>query len=349
MPVVRILTAISVAAIALPAHAAPAATASLGSLLRSSDAAIVATIGRVSRTGDTTVLSANVLRIIKGPIPAGRTVEITSTATERLGTTLAGFTGRPGIWFLKRSSTEWIVMPVIMGDVPLDFAFVPVPSSDPSNITDGASPEDRLSSELFAGLAVDQTAASAEEFLTTGMSGVLSPQLNSTLAVAVKSPSLRIRRVAVSMLLRVSSPQSPAQLAALSMPEIVGDTHSSLARALCQFRAASDEDTRTLGRLSAVPFPESIRSCATYSLRASHTAASLPFLTGLLDEKNADMRYDALAGVASFALHLPTLDGVPAFPTAGKEEDMRHYPSRALFDQNEQLYISYWKNWLAQR
>jgi hypothetical protein len=128
----------------------------------------------------------------------------------------------------------------------------------------------------------------------------------------------------------------------------MADTHGSLARAPCQFRASSDENTRTLGRLSAAPFPDPIRSCATYSLRATHTAASLPFLKALLDEKDAGMRYDALVGIASFALRVPTNKGVPEFPAGGNAEDLRHYPSRDLFDQDEQMYISYWKNWLQQ-
>jgi hypothetical protein len=341
------LAAIALAAVAIPAYCTPAAMAPLGALLKSADASVVVSVASVSASGGTTVLSVEVLRSVKGPLKPGDAMEITAPAGPQPGGSLAALTGRTGLWFLRRTPTGWSVMPVVIGNLPLDFAFIPVPSAAPAAPV-GPAPEGSLAAELFGALSNDATASSAEEFLTMGMADVQSAQLDAALAAFAAGPAARTRRVAVTMMLRASSKQAPAQLIALSPTDLPGDTRQSLSRGLCQFRATDDNATRSVGQLSQSPYQDSIRSCAAYSLRATHSAAALPFLKVLLDDKSADLRYDALMGISAFALQIPPQAGVPTFPAvAGNEQDLRNSPSRDLFDKNEQSYISYWKDWLA--
>jgi hypothetical protein len=348
MPTPRIsLATIALAVVTISAYGTPAAMAPLGALLKSSDASVVVSVARVAASGGMTVLSAEVLRSLKGPLKTGDAIEITAPAGLQPGASLAALTGRTGLWFLRRTPTGWSVMPVVIGNLPLDFAFIPVPPSAPAALV-GPAPEDSLAAELFAALSNDATASSAEEFLTMGMADVQSAQLDAGLAAFATGPVARTRRVAISMMLRASSKQAPAQLVALSPTDLQGDIRQSLARGLCQFRATDDNDTRSVGQLSQPPYQNSIRSCAAYSLRATHSATALLFLKVLLDDKSADLRYDALMGISAFALQIPPQAGVPTFRSvAGNEQDLSHSPSRDLFDKNEQPYISYWKDWLS--
>ena len=74
---------------------------------------------------------------------------------------------------------------------------------------------------------------------------------------------------------------------------------------------------KALGRLAQSPFPDAVRRCAVYSLRATHSGAALPTLLNLLDDSDADIRYDAVIGIASYAVG-----------QGGSAADLKNYPAR---------------------
>ena len=81
----------------------------------------------------------------------------------------------------------------------------------------------------------------------------------------------------------------------------------------------------------------------------------MPFLEKLMGDNSAQIRYDAVIGIAQYAISFPMagMGEKPATiatftPPPNVTNEMRqHYPSQGSFLKNEQEYVSYWKRWLA--
>lgn len=330
------------------ALAAPAAIADLSKLTMTADGIVVGEVVTATASGG----SANVLllihRVIKGKFRLDSSIEVTAFDLD-VNAGVGETKGKHGIWFLRRTGDRWIVLPPTIGRLPLLFSFIAASSISPSLGT-VTSPEDGLLIELVAALSLDSGGNSAEVFLTMGAIGSLSAnglKLGETLFT---SQNDRERRLGVAMLLRSSSKQAAAKLADLANIEIQADTQNTMARSLCQYRAVSATDIADVGKLSSHVYPPAIRRCAIYSLRSVHSEASLPFLKMSLDDTEASTRYDAIFGIAAFALKMPMQTGVPVFPAPdSSEEFLRHFPSYDAFSKDEPFYVDYWKSWLAKR
>jgi hypothetical protein len=110
-----------------------------------------------------------------------------------------------------------------------------------------------------------------------------------------------------------------------------------------------------LGVLLGLQYSDKVRACAAHALREIHSRQTLPLLEKLLEDHSPQIRYDAVIGLAQFAIGFPMARmedkkaAIAGF-TLGPNftSDMYpHYPAHGLFLSNEQEYISYWKNWLA--
>ena len=348
--IIRFAVIVGILASALVA--APAGWAPLGALLRRADAVVVVTIASVSGTGANPVLAGSVLRSIKGRLQSGSGVNILvrglsdSAPLPKLG-------GMTCIVFLKEAGPFWEGLPVMTGNFPPEMGCISVPpSSAPVAAISGmvtTTPEDALGVELFQALESDPTAMAAEEFLTIGMSDIQFGELAANLQKLAGSTDARTRRAALSLLLRRSTPLTAPLLTAL---DFTGDSRGLLARSLCLFRGSSTEDVEALGRLTVPALPSAVRGCAVFSLRATHSVVALPILASLLDDASADVRYDAVIGIASYALGMPAALTGPTLPSpapSASREEMDHYPSRDVFSQNEHVYLTYWKVWLTRR
>jgi hypothetical protein len=112
-----------------------------------------------------------------------------------------------------------------------------------------------------------------------------------------------------------------------------------------------------LGALSRSPVAiPRLQFCAAAALRAIHTKETLVYLQALLDSPEPTVRYEAVAGMASFANSgsIPrepalVVDGVVAArPSDNKfknSQTLDNFPAVDTFRSNEGTYIAFWKNW----
>ena len=111
---------------------------------------------------------------------------------------------------------------------------------------------------------------------------------------------------------------------------------------------------KSLSELAAGPetIPR-LRECAAYALRNIHTRESIPFLLILLDSNSRALRYEGVAGLASYANSgfIPAesrlaLDGVTqlrARSTMHTNETEENFPTLETFVKDEGRYIAFWK------
>jgi hypothetical protein len=126
--------------------------------------------------------------------------------------------------------------------------------------------------------------------------------------------------------------------------------------AISDFANPSPAAVEVLGRLSRI---ERFERMAAWPLRRFHTKETLPYLARLLDSTNQEVRYQAMAGLADFCY----LGGTPTeeqlnsrgHPTPDLRQPRpymtddvgQNFPTVQGFKQDEQRYITFWKNWWA--
>jgi hypothetical protein len=327
---------------------APGAIADLSKLTTAADGIVVGEVVTATATGSSANVMLLIRRVIKGDFRLNSAVEVIARDLD-IDAGVSDTKGKYGVWFLKKSIAGWIVLPATIGRLPLQYSFISASPISP-DLGVVTSPADALLGELVAALNVRSSGSSSEVFLVMGATGSLATSGLKWGEKLSNSQDAHERRTGISMLLRSSSAQAASKLVALAKEELNADTFNTIARSLCQYRALSASDTADVGRLSSRTYPSAIRRCAIYSLRAVHNEFSLPFLKASLDDENAEVRYDAIFGIAAFALKMPMQSDMPVFPPPNSDEEfLRHFPSYDEFLKNEPLYATYWRSWLARR
>jgi hypothetical protein len=264
--------------------------------------------------------------------------------------------GKPGIWFLKKESqATWSIMPVLEGAIPIDISFITVPAG-PLSYDPDATPVDKLVAEIAAAAQEPSTASEAARHIGLGALNDLDPtkvrRLWDALAQSSSGPS---KAIGLAQLIQAGD---RAALLAVANGDVQIDPGQPnfLAMSINQYR---DSDPAAISALAKVAQgQEPLRSAAAHALRAIHTEDTLPYLAALLDSDSAIVRYEGVAGIASFANGLPVQTDQNytnmAFlkPSATAEfqptdETREHFPGLDLFRENEQKYILFWKKWLA--
>jgi len=127
------------------------------------------------------------------------------------------------------------------------------------------------------------------------------------------------------------------------------------------FRAADAPSIAALGQ-SAVGSanPATFRQAAAHALAAIHTIQTLPYLSTLLNDMDADLRVEAIRGLGAFANGLPvqTAARVPslAYLQLPPSAPFRTTDTLANFalgsnaiQRDEAAYLSFWKQWWTEQ
>jgi hypothetical protein len=356
----KVLFAAALAASAVPC-AAIIAYRPLGQLTSEADAIIVATAGPVVASGDLVEVALTVRRVIKGELEPAVIVYGVWQLTDDDAARPAYIQGASGIWFLKqKTEAQWLLLATKEGEINLGDTLIPVPegelSYDAGNDSDPAS---KIVSEIIAAAADQKTAPMARLMISLGLLDDLGPAALNALWSGLSVSSDRTSQiVGLSGLIRTNSPAAGVVLRSLTPMQLASmDARQTeqLALGLRLFRSADPESIAMLGALSNV---DPLRSAAVEALRAIHTQETLPYLAAFLDSASAELRYQAVTGIASFANGFPiqtrenyaSMAFLSPSPTArfrSTEETREHFPAVDTFAQNEQKYILFWKKWLA--
>jgi hypothetical protein len=342
------------------ALANPASYASLGLLLSQADAVVVGTIQGGAVSGPIVNINLLVARVVEGSLVAGTSVQVIA-APALLPTGTPGVGNGTGIFFLREQGSAWRLMPTAIGGVPLDQMYIsalssPLPAAYAYNID--TPPANRLAREI--GAAAEDPAAGPAIARMVGAGalddlgqGVLQPiwtQLSSSSEGLAKAVGLggQIRGGAANALATIVSADAAT---------FTANAQDHLSAAICAYRSTDAAGISSLGALTTSNYSSSVKYCAAHALRSVHNTSALPFLAALLDSTTPALQYEAVAGIASFAIGLPVqtpgnvansgfLAASQNAPDASSNT-RSNFPSRAAFSKAPQQYISFWKSWLG--
>jgi hypothetical protein len=339
------------------------APASLEQMAGSAETIVVAEAAGAVGIGTWLSVSLRVDRVLKGGADKGQLIEARWESTGRIGAAKR-LEGRRGLWFLSASASGQqsvmatihgssedvadLFFPAVAGPLPTAFSY------DPSDAL-----LDRLLLEVCAGAADvtgDKASIDEHRFLGAlyGLDSAAARRCYDTLAV---SPARHIRSMGLAGLIRlgdVVALRRAIEGLRLRPPEFL------LPWTLNDFRNPDPEAVVLLGAFAveAEGQGEQVQHAAVYPLRVMHTKESLPYLVRLLDSPHQSIRYQAMAGLASFANigHIPLSEkirslGQPIASTRGPyttDETLQHFPTSENFKKDEARYISFWKIWWTQ-
>jgi hypothetical protein len=332
-------------------------------LAQKADAVLVGEVVSGEQTGGSAAFVIRVDRVLKGAVfPASQiTVEYEPLyATHKEA--IAGCCY--GIWFLRSSAPSlWRAIPV--GDThkapPLGIVCYPMPKGMPPPTAgrEQMSPDDLVAIEIAA--ALPSFKYGGIQFYLLG-NGLLS------------SPTLPAVTAEYRKLLQSAEPQigflGEVGLVTQGDPAAIQDVprfQEILMRSNLRVRLFSGietirtSDSAVIGALGAIATSpgvlDAIQFSAAQSLRAVHTQATLPFLMALLDNSEARIRHEGLAGISMFVENLPIQ--MPELMPSGKWlTPMGSAPYRtaetdrysAKFGEREGKqgeFICFWKGWWA--
>ncbi len=266
--------------------------------------------------------------------------------------------GNPsGVWFVKSSTAGWTIQPTAMGDVNFSNIYLPVPSEPLGavyQISPTASVIDKVANEIAAAIDVTNGQSPLMLPLQLGWLDITnSPVLQQALVRFGSSGVAPLQTLGLQGLIRSGDAPSLAKVA--STPILQADP--SVVSAVCDYRNADVGGIGALGALTSTGLPVAMRTCAAHALRNIHTKETLLFLAALLDGDTNDLRYEGVAGLASFANNFPiqtpantanmgylTSQGKTQYST---DDVRKNFPGKALFQQQESTYIAFWKTWWA--
>jgi len=347
------------------------ASISLGTLLGQADAVVVATVRDGSAAAQILSLDLIVARTVKGSASTGSSISAMLSSPNVInpgrgdgllrmnGAIVAKeLVGKTGLWFLQQSGSGWTVLPRAGGDISTWDLYVPLPSGNlpPTFAYDAsATPKARLIQEIGAAAQNPSTAAAISRLEAMRMFADLGYDFQPVLRQLTSSPQMGTRAMGLAGQIRLGSPGALNAVVDSNLATFPEDAQNQLANAVCEYRNTDVSGVAALGTLLGSQYADSMRVCATYALREIHSRETLPLLEKLLDDSSAQIRYDAVIGIAQFAIAFPMVGmaekpaAIATFtpPPSVTNEMRQHYPAQGLFLKNEQEYISYWKTWLA--
>lgn len=342
-------------------QASPGGYMPMGPLIELSDLIVVAKATEGLQTGQTLTLTLEVKRVLKGqPREQLLRVEVADVPNTASMGAKAYLAGLEGIWFLGSTPDgKFIVRPVMTGFGPLGHKILPAtPTLLPQWATVSLDPSERIFAEVAASIEIGQSfpANLAADILSkielkpferaTSMYRKLLATDSQPLRNAGKAGLLRIGDSTILPVLADEIARSNASTAAWEL-------------ALCDYASADPAGLRPLFDAAintAASTP--LRQCAAYALRNIHTVETLAYLVALLRSDQSQIRYEAVAGLASYVNrgHLPresqlTLAGKPQPRPSNPLPDPQaaeHFPAIPEFMRNEKRYLDYWQAWAKQ-
>jgi len=355
---------------ASPGFCGAVGSMSLSTLLDGADAVVVATVRDGRAAAQLLSLDLTVARTLKGSANVGSSISATLSSSNVInrgsgdalvrlnGAILADeLVGKTGLWFLLRSGSDWVVVPLASGDISSADLYVPLPRGNLPRAfayATSATPRAKLIQEIGAAAADPTTATAISRLESTRALADLGPDLQQVLTQLASSPQMASRSTGLAGEIRLGSSNALNAAVSSNPRSFPSNAQSQLANAVCEYRNADVRGIAALGALVGTQYAANMRACATYALREIHSRETVPFLATLLGDTSAAIRYDATIGIAQFAMGFPANFGAKSAAMANftpgpsvTNEMRRHYPAQGLFATNEQEYISYWKTWLA--
>lgn len=162
------------------------------------------------------------------------------------------------------------------------------------------------------------------------------------------------RAVGLAGLVRSGDVDSLA-IIALHLDELSkSQTAGALATAISDFRVPQSEAVESLGAISEGGSRD-LRFAATYALRVLATSASLPWLALRFADPDPQVRYQAIAGFATFANsgHVPVEERLRSpgqFLATGdgpftSDQTKNNFPTVDRFLESEQQFLGFWSSW----
>ena len=349
-------------AVAEMSFAGPAGIVAIGQLLRSADIVVVGTVTGVADSGTEVDISLVVNRTVKGAATAGSAIGVQwlpILSPEFRGSRYS--VGRTGIWFLKRTESALIVLPVTGGAVPLADVYIgvspdPLPSQGASDAN--LSSAFKLANELRAAAQNPVIEPATRRILSSGAADDLDDNaLQPTWENLSSSADAGSKALGWAGEIRRGQTAPLTALAGAGPGAISPDALNSLTMAICQFSGNDPGAIASLGSLAKSTFPDSLKGCAVHALRRIHTRETIAFLAAELDSPSQQMQYEAVAGIASFANGLPVQTAqntanmsafaIPPNSPLSTADTRKNFPSRSAFSQQPQMYISFWKGWVT--
>ncbi len=284
----------------------PIATIPLSALLSQAGSVVVATAIQSESTTNGLSLHLEVLRSIKGQEEQGREIQAVwpsraPIASERAKNLLT----KTGIWFLKQSDSTWNILPLVMGDIqPMDL-YIRVPPGDlPAMYAYGsdAQPNVRLVKEIEAAAVNPLTSYTTARTVRDLDNGLGSALVQGVFSSFSQSSSLPVKVAGVNGQLRNSTPQAATALLSLAPDTLSVDTQNQLSREMCGYRSTDPSAIATLSIFLGAQYSPAMRFCAAHALREIHTAKTMPVLATLFNDPVSRIRYDAVIGVARYAM-----------------------------------------------
>ena len=166
---------------------------------------------------------------------------------------------------------------------------------------------------------------------------------------------MEIRATGLAGQIRFGTAGSLDEVVTSELTALPPNAEKQLANSICEYRNTDALGIAALGTLVGSKYSDSMRACSAHALREIHTKEALPHLARLLGSDSSQVRYDAVIGIAQYAMSFPIvrMEDKPATmakftPPANVTNEMRkHYPSQGLFAKDENTYISFWETWLV--
>jgi hypothetical protein len=345
--------------IASVAYGGPIGMANLGRLIEGADLIVVGAVTEGNLSGRDGSVVLQPIRFLKGattsPTLAVNIVESDGIQTAR------SLKGMHGIWFLKARTSfgTYELLPVMQGSVPVEWTILPAVEQLPSSWATGkaAGPADRVFRELVALLDSGVTSTGfASEFLSQ-FSDESTPGLKTTYGQMLTSPKAELSAAGMAGLLRAGDVSALSALTQRATGSANGvGLRASEVQALCEFSNGNAGALMLLARIAerSQTTPQ-LRECAAHALRRIHSRETLPLLLKLLDADSQVVRYEAVAGLASYANSgfIPNeqsliVDGLVQARQRAPERDAAtasQFPTLDRFRREEATIVAFWRDW----
>lgn len=337
---------------------APIGLGNLHSLSLQADVIVVGTVTQGQQSGRTVSLVLGVDRVLKGDVSPSQTLTVQWLAPDSPKNS-RDLKGSKGMYFLKKQQSNiWLLIPVFSGDAIFDLAILPAttkPTSPDLQYGSLVSIDEKILFELAAAVENEKGSGFGVDYLAS-FDLERTPAISPAFQRLAKSTEPRLKAYGISGLLR----QGDAEVLSKVITELPtmppNAFRESVINNVCQYSNSSLTAVRALGLLSkaSITIP-GLKVCAAYALRRIHTKDTLEYLHLLLDDQDPAVRYEGVAGMASFANSgfIPqeaalVIDGIATARMRNRfktSDTLQNFPTIDSFKKNEAKFINFWKTW----
>lgn len=353
--------------------------ASVKKLAESSDLIVVGRIDAISQHQDGIVFAIMIDRVIKGSVTHSSVSGI--LPVQQGGVLLAGqpkANSKCICFFRELEDHTYILMPARTGGGVASEACLHF--SDTGNATPiemerskSLTPDEVIAEEIASSIYKDIWDTSSnqfrhhaqtmelEEILVQALQEIDTPILIRLMKSLSLSSDSRLRVIGLAGLLQRNY-SSAALTLRRELTELLRVSQEAGGLSMLPIASAIElyyrnQDAEGLEAMGVIAnnqdAPGYLQRAASFSLRSIHTREALPILVDLLSNANADVRYDAVFGLASYANGFPIATSQNTKPLEyvkslqdTPDVQLRDYcPTREQFSKNEERYVTFWRNW----